>query len=102
VSATHCARLLAVLQDGQPHDHLSLYRLGMIVHSRVSDLRKRGHLISQWRDGDTYYYQLLPEPGAGEPRPGAHTGTADGTSRAPIRARAGASPAPAQLTLEAA
>ena len=59
---THCALLLEVLADGQPHDHLSLYRLGMIVHSRVSELRKRGYRIDMWRDGDLYIYRLTGSP----------------------------------------
>lgn len=56
---THCTRLLDVLADGKPHDHLSLYRLNMIVHSRVSELRKRGYRIEMRRDGDLYLYRLL-------------------------------------------
>src|SRR3972149_11474010 len=56
---THCTRLLDVLADGKPHDHLSLYRLNMIVHSRVSELRKRGYRIEMRRDGGLYLYRLL-------------------------------------------
>lgn len=61
---TDCDRLLAVLADGRPHNHLSLYQLGMIVHSRVADLRLRGYTIESWRErhvnGVRYWYQLLP------------------------------------------
>jgi hypothetical protein len=56
---THCDRLLEALADGEWHDHLSLYRLGMIVHSRVSELRSRGHAIEHRRDGDLYLYRWL-------------------------------------------
>lgn len=63
---TDADRLLAVLADHREHDHRELYRLGMIVHSRISDLRKRGHRIDQRREGDLYLYRLapgvLPEP----------------------------------------
>lgn len=71
---THCDRLLAVLSDGRPRTHRELYRLGMVVHSRISELRKRGHEIAQWRATEggepVYVYQLLPpgrEPKAGHP-----------------------------------
>lgn len=52
-------RLLEVLQDGRPHSHHELYRLGIIVHSRVSDLRKRGYGIELWREDDAYWYRLV-------------------------------------------
>ena len=58
---THCDRLLAILSDGKPHDHHALYRQGMIVHSRVADLRKKGHVIRSWHEGDSYFYQLEPQ-----------------------------------------
>jgi hypothetical protein len=52
--------VLALLSDGQPHDHHSLYALNVIAHSRVSDLRKRGHTIEMWREDDLYFYRLIP------------------------------------------
>jgi hypothetical protein len=55
---THCDQLLQVLSDGRPHDHRQLYALGMIVHSRVADLRKRGHSITHWREDGTSFYKL--------------------------------------------
>jgi hypothetical protein len=55
---THCDQLLQVLSDGRPHDHRQLYALGMIVHSRIADLRKRGHDITHWREDGTSFYQL--------------------------------------------
>ena len=56
---THNERVLALLSDGEPHTHHELYGLHVVAHSRVSDLRKRGHQIEQWRDGDLYVYRLL-------------------------------------------
>lgn len=73
---TDTARLLEVLSDGEPHGHRELYRLGMIVHSRVSDLRKQGHVIAAWREGDTYWYQLTPL-GAAVPPQTCPEGSAD-------------------------
>lgn len=62
-SPTDADRLLAVLSDGRAHSHLELYALGMIVHSRVADLRKRGHEIRHWQEshpnGRRHYYQLI-------------------------------------------
>jgi hypothetical protein len=56
---THNAKVLALLSDGQPHDHHSLYALNVIAHSRISELRKRGHTIEMWREDDLYFYRLL-------------------------------------------
>ena len=62
-----CDRLLEVLRDGKPHRHHELYALSMIVHSRVAELRKRGHVIEAWRERHlgvngrpswTYWYRL--------------------------------------------
>lgn len=55
---THCERVFQVLADGQPHSHLELYALGTVAHSRISDLRRKGYLIEQWREGDLYLYRL--------------------------------------------
>lgn len=64
-----CDRLLAVLKDGGFHSHSELYGLGMIVHSRIADLRARGLNIvcrrqSDWnatkrRRETTYFYALI-------------------------------------------
>lgn len=59
---THNERVLALLSDGRPHSHHELYGLHVIAHSRVADLRKRGYVIEQWRDGDDYLYQLTASP----------------------------------------
>jgi hypothetical protein len=68
---THCERVLGLLTDGEPHSHHELYALHVVAHSRVSDLRKRGHVINHWRDGETSYYQLVS---LGEPDPPATAG----------------------------
>lgn len=52
------ARLLDALSDGRWHNHQSLYRLGLMVHSRVAVLRKRGHSIACRRVGNHYEYRL--------------------------------------------
>lgn len=59
---THKAKVLFLLRDGQPHSHHEGYRLGVILHSRVADLRADGHEIKSWRDGDEYMYQLVQRP----------------------------------------
>ena len=55
---THKQRVLQVLKDGKPHSHHELYQLGCVAHSRISDLRRDGHKITAWRDGDLYLYRL--------------------------------------------
>lgn len=71
---THKQRVLQLLSDHKPHSHHELYQLGCVAHSRISDLRKDGHLIEQWRDGDLYLYRLLNEA-PGSPAPGASLST---------------------------
>lgn len=74
---TGCERVLALLSDGEPHSHHSLYGLRVIAHSRVADLRKRGHVIDCWVEEGTHYYQLRlldqrdEDCGAGDPPPQA-------------------------------
>lgn len=62
---THKQKVLRLLSDGEPHTHHELYALGVMGHSRVSDLRKDGHRIDKSRNqyGD-YVYRLvtLDEP----------------------------------------
>ncbi len=64
---SHCQRILDALQDGQWHTTHALYiEVGpMILHSRVSDLRKRGHNVEgRHVPGQTgaegYEYRLGP------------------------------------------
>lgn len=66
--ATQCQRLLAVLSDGRPHRSLDLYRMGLgVIHSRIADLRARGHEIACWLEvtgrGDRVYLYRLGGPG---------------------------------------
>lgn len=77
---THAEKVLALLSDGEPHGHMEGYRLGVMLHSRVADLRKRGHNIVCWRDGDNYLYQLLGTvPATGSIGPNG-SATAEGVS----------------------
>lgn len=59
---THNERVLRLLSDGKPHSHHEGYALGVILHSRVSELRRRGYAIRSWREGDLYLYQLTASP----------------------------------------
>lgn len=55
---TGCERVLELLSDGKPHSHMELYRLGLIAHSRVADLRARGYDIECAKTGGEYLYTL--------------------------------------------
>ncbi len=68
-AVTGTARLLELLSDGKPHTARECYALGVMVHSRVADLRKRGHVIRcesiPGKTGaDGYQYRLEPLEGA--------------------------------------
>lgn len=54
------ARILEVLRDERPHTMTSIHQeVGFCrLNSRISELRKRGHDIRCWRDGDDYFYKL--------------------------------------------
>lgn len=56
---THKQAVLRLLSDRKPHTHHELYQLGCVAHSRISDLRKDGHKIKQWRKDGAYLYQLV-------------------------------------------
>ena len=71
MTRTDCDFLLDVLSDNLPHSLNEILRrsftergCGLTVHSRVADLRKRGHVI-RWRNdaeasrGDASIYTLL-------------------------------------------
>ena len=58
---THKQRVLMLLSDGRPHRSSEGYRLGVMLHSRVADLRRDGHVIECHRDGPDYVYQLKQE-----------------------------------------
>jgi len=55
---TQCERILEILADGREHSHHDFYGF-CVLHSRISELRKRGHQIETRRDGDTYEYRLV-------------------------------------------
>jgi hypothetical protein len=61
MSASHCQLVLEALADGEWHSTADLYRRcgGMILHSRISDLRKRGK-----RDGFTIEHRHVGGQGA--------------------------------------
>ena len=64
---THCEQVLEALRDGEWHTTADLYRRTdgfLILHSRISDLRKQGHNVEgrhvPGRSGaDGYEYRLL-------------------------------------------
>jgi hypothetical protein len=56
---TQGQRVMLILNDGEPHAHHEFYGF-CVLHSRISELRKKGFNIACWRDGDNYVYQLLP------------------------------------------
>lgn len=70
---TGCDRILARLQRG-PATHDELYQLHCVVHSRIADLRRRGHNIPRaeltvTHDGRRIYtYRLLAREQAAEKR----------------------------------
>lgn len=96
---THNERVLALLSDRQPHSHHEIYGLFVIGHSRIADLRKRGHVIESWRDGDDYMYRLS-SPCAGDPS--GSLPSPDGGPRSEVVAAAGdpSSASPAQTFLD--
>lgn len=57
-----------LLSDGNAHSHHELYALNVIAHSRISELRRRGFVIEQWREHDArsgelfYWYRLTSVP----------------------------------------
>jgi hypothetical protein len=63
---TQCERILAVISDGREHTAAELYRTGCVLHSRISDLRKRGYVIELSRaDGvgaESFLYKLVATP----------------------------------------
>ena len=58
-------RILAVLADGREHEMRDIHREAGFcrLNSRISELRKRGHVIECRREGADYIYRLVtPEP----------------------------------------
>lgn len=90
-------RVLQALSDGRWHTHLELYGLGVVLHSRISELRSPkggGHNILMRRESGydmerrvrttTYWYRLMP-PAALE---GDAPAAASPSSAAPSSSRA--------------
>lgn len=59
---THEQKVLALLSDGRPHSHMEGYRLGVMLHSRVAGLRKKGYGIVCDKTGGQYVYTLVSRP----------------------------------------
>lgn len=68
---THKQKVLALLSDGQPHSHKEGYALGVMLHSRIADLRRDGHKIDCWRDGALSMYRLVGSLGETSSNPHA-------------------------------
>lgn len=96
----HNKRVLEWLSDGAPHHHLSGYQLGVVLHSRIADLRKAGYVIRQWQEqhvnGRRYWYQLLSGPLTKEEGSDVPAGSSsvNGTAVQAAGARPASSPAP--------
>jgi len=56
---THKQKVLDLLRDGRWHGHMEGYRLGVMLHSRVADLRKDGYEIVCKRGAEGYLYRLV-------------------------------------------
>ncbi len=86
---TQCDRILWILNDGAEHDAREFYGF-CVLHSRISELRKRGHEIVYRRDGDKHLYRLvaLREPDGGR----RETPPSSGSRSAPLHERTDASP----------
>lgn len=61
---THKQKVFDLLRDGRWHGHMEGYRLGVMLHSRVADLRKDGHMIECKRGPEGYLYRLLDSEAA--------------------------------------
>jgi hypothetical protein len=115
---TQGQRILAILNDGKRHSHHEFYGF-CVLHSRISDLRKKGHSIVCFKTGGVYEYQLfgsVQEPGLvpaiggadrdrpalgpsrhGPPEPSVSE--ADGDCAGPGLSPSKAPPGPAQLSI---
>jgi hypothetical protein len=60
---TGCEKVLARLRQGTA-SHMELYGLGVIAHSRIAELRSKGHRIECVRKADGLYHYSLLEGGA--------------------------------------
>ena len=76
-------RILKLLSDGEWHGHHSLYAIGCVAHSRISELRKHDYVIEK-RQFTVYGKQVWEYRLVGEvterplrDRPNAYCGRAD-------------------------
>ena len=102
---THKQAVLRLLSDRKPHSHHELYALGCVAHSRISDLRRDGHVIEAWREDGLYLYQLKGALDEAAASPEAVRDGTDGltavSSSTPPNPKAGfSSPSPAALRVE--
>jgi hypothetical protein len=67
MAETHKERVLRLLSDGNRHSHLEGYALGIMLHSRVADLRRDGYTIICKRKGDMYWYRMQLEADTATP-----------------------------------
>lgn len=79
---TQNERILALLKTGPKSTHEILRVVPCIVHSRIAELRTRGHVIPCDKTGPDYVYTLegsLDEPGSSPHRepPAAPRGTGE-------------------------
>ena len=74
---THKELVLRLLSDNQPHSHLEGYKLGVMLHSRVADLRKDGYMVKCWYENKAWMYQLFGSVRAGT---GTDNAASDGNS----------------------
>jgi hypothetical protein len=88
---TGCEKVLARLRQG-PASHSELYGLNVIAHSRIAELRKKGHRIECARGTDgLYHYSLLEE---GEPNePDGALAVDDGVEPSPVPQAVASEPA---------
>ena len=56
---THKAKVLQLLSDGKAHSYREGYRLGVMLHSRVADLRRDGYDIRCDKADGNYFYTLV-------------------------------------------
>jgi hypothetical protein len=90
---TGCEKVLARLRQG-PASHMELYGLGVIAHSRIAELRKKGHAIECSRGNDgLYHYTLVSPLDDGDPERLSATAV-ERVVLSPV-SRAGVSPEPA-------
>ena len=69
-------RILKLLSDGEWHGHHSLYAIGCVAHSRISELRKHGYVIEKRQftvyGKQVWEYRLVGEVEASEYPRGGH------------------------------